>query len=405
MGWRLSSWLVLLRLFQLLSSFIPGAMNGWLLYHIYTNHLASSETMVILEILVATIFVYTSLSLLIMHTYQRSKRTAWMVCSTCFDVVFCFVNVAIVSILAFTGVPSNCSGLTSSILKKGDSRTLPALGYTTIGFSNEQDGHRGALDKYCGMEQAFYSIAIANILSYIITIVLSVLRICKLHLYSKEEVEKWLDDRESMIRLELKVHDPETPAQAPTTPVSNAPTTAVPTNNNNDVDRDLEAALAASAAPSIPRAMPSSSRSTLARPTLTETTLAGPSYQSRQPDILVSPVTPQFPLSPLSPVSPLTPLPPPAPPTTRTTSASTTLPIEAGFILSSTEMHANLAMITDGPRYSPQQVDNSHNQLPPYSPGNHRRMNGHGDESNEIRLSEYVKGATRAQDMKDEGGY
>ncbi|KUI53544.1 hypothetical protein VP1G_00936 [Cytospora mali] len=294
-------------------------------------------------------------------------------------------------------------------VKKGDSRTLPALGYTTISFSNEQGGHRGELDKYCGMERAFYSIAIAIILSYIITIVLSVLRICKLHLYSKEEVERMLDDRESMVKLELKVHDPETPAQAPTTPVSNAPATAVPTNysNNDDANRDLEAALAASAAPSIPRVMPSSSRSTLARPALTETTLAGPSYQSpHQPDISVSPVTPQFPLSPLSPVSPLTPLPPPPPPTTtRTTSTSTTLPIEAGFVLSSTEMHANLAMITDGSRYSPQQVDNSHSQLPPYSPGNHRRMNGHGDESNEIRLSEYVKGATRAQDMKDEGGY
>ena len=97
--------------------------------------------------------------------------------------------------------------------------------------------------------------------------------------------------------------------------------------------------------------------------------------------------------------------------------ASTTLPLEAGFILSSTEIHANLAMITDGSRYGgPQQVvdggacgggggGGQHNQLPPYSPGNHGRMSGHGDESNDIRLSEYVKGATRAQDMKDEGGY
>lgn len=67
-----------------------------------------------------------------------------------------------------------------------------------------------------------------------------------------------------------------------------------------------------------------------------------------------------------------------------------------------TEVHANLAMVTDGSRY------NSHegSQLPPYSPGNNtRRMHGHGYESNDIRLSEYVKGETRAQDLKDAGGF
>lgn len=46
-------------------------------------------------------------------------------------------------------------------------------------------------------------------------------------------------------------------------------------------------------------------------------------------------------------------------------------------------------------------------ELPPYSPGNNMRgtMHGHGGESNDIRLSEYVKGATAAQDMKDSNGF
>lgn len=220
----------------------------------------------------------------------------------------------------------------------------------------------------------------------------------------KREVEYMLEDRENIIKLELKMQDPETPAQSPTmttTMSSNTPTVFVTqennnnnnSNNNND-DRDLEAALAVS----IPRATPSFSRPMLAPPgALNEA--GGPSYQSsrRPPRMPVSPVSP---LSPVSPVSPLSP--------TAATTATATLPVEAGFILSSTEMHANLAMITDGSRYSPQQINNSNNsnnQLPPYSPGNHGRMNGHGDESNDIRLSEYVKGATRAQDMKDQGGY
>lgn len=77
---------------------------------------------------------------------------------------------------------------------------------------------------------------------------------------------------------------------------------------------------------------------------------------------------------------------------------------ESAFLLSPTEVHANLAMVTDGSRYTPGQVVD-HSQLPPYSPGTQGTMAGHGDESNEIRLSEYVKGETRAQDMKDSGGF
>lgn len=52
MGRRLSGWLVLARLFQILGSFIPGAMNGWLLYYIATNKLGPSKLMLVLEILV-----------------------------------------------------------------------------------------------------------------------------------------------------------------------------------------------------------------------------------------------------------------------------------------------------------------------------------------------------------------
>jgi hypothetical protein len=61
------------------------------------------------------------------------------------------------------------------------------------------------------------------------------------------------------------------------------------------------------------------------------------------------------------------------------------------------------AMVTDGYRDPINQVLPS---LPPYTPGPSRGrfMDGHGDESNETRLSDYVKGRSRAQDMKDAGG-
>lgn len=59
---------------------------------------------------------------------------------------------------------------------------------------------------------------------------------------------------------------------------------------------------------------------------------------------------------------------------------------------------ADDALVSDGMRPSEP-------MLPPYQPGN-RRMSGHGaDEDNEMRLSGYVKGQTRAQEMKDSGRY
>jgi len=72
--------------------------------------------------------------------------------------------------------------------------------------------------------------------------------------------------------------------------------------------------------------------------------------------------------------------------------------------LDASEIHANMAMISDGSRYNGgSRVDSS--QLPPYSPGNQRTMDGHGGENNDTLLSEYVKGETRAQDIKDTGNF
>lgn len=76
------------------------------------------------------------------------------------------------------------------------------------------------------------------------------------------------------------------------------------------------------------------------------------------------------------------------------------------------DAEAEAAMVTDGYRpqgahpYSNPQVQRGMAMpaLPPYTPGEASRfMAGHGDESNEMRLSDYVKGQTRAQREKDHG--
>jgi hypothetical protein len=65
-------------------------------------------------------------------------------------------------------------------------------------------------------------------------------------------------------------------------------------------------------------------------------------------------------------------------------------------MLSEEDQTAGAALVSDGMRPEP--------MLPPYHPGSSRMM-GHAGENNEMRLSEYVKGETRAQDMKDSGRY
>ena len=55
---------------------------------------------------------YTAIMLLLLHTRARSKRTSWLVCSIVMDVIGCSAVLAIITLLARAGVPSNCAGLT-----------------------------------------------------------------------------------------------------------------------------------------------------------------------------------------------------------------------------------------------------------------------------------------------------
>lgn len=52
MGWGLMRWIVSVRSVQLMGTFIPGALNGWLLYYIYSKDIGLVQLMIILQILV-----------------------------------------------------------------------------------------------------------------------------------------------------------------------------------------------------------------------------------------------------------------------------------------------------------------------------------------------------------------
>jgi hypothetical protein len=68
--------------------------------------------------------------------------------------------------------------------------------------------------------------------------------------------------------------------------------------------------------------------------------------------------------------------------------------IQKSLVPPSLQDEESAALVSDGIRPT--------STLPPYTPGR-SRMPGHADERNDMRLSEYVKGETRAQDLKDSG--
>lgn len=206
-------------------------------------------------------------------------------------------------------------------------------------------------------------------LAYIITIILSVFRICDLNCTRNSEIQHLLDERDEILKLELKLQEQEIqPQPRSPVPVSRPPVVAPPVR----VAPEDEAALFASMRRPAP--MPSSSN-----------------FNMPSSSTFMSAGLPSIPEASSS--------------SSASAGPTSSIPVESALLLSSTELHANLAMISDGSRYSGNQLQADNNQLPPYSPGNRRTMHGHGDETNEIRLSEYVKGETRAQDMKDGGGY
>lgn len=150
----------------------------------------------------------------------------------------------------------------------------------------------------------------------------------------------------------------------------------------------IPAGVASSSSLPTSRIISNHSRSHPASPTPAVSVSTLPALPSREPNIHGT-----FPVSPIT-LPTRSPIAPPV---------DQNRPVENLGAYHDTMDHvAEAAMITDGYRHS---TMSGFTSLPPYTPGPSRQfMDGHGNESNEMRLSEYVKGQTRAQNMKDAGG-
>ncbi|KAK4190760.1 hypothetical protein QBC35DRAFT_54188 [Podospora australis] len=198
MAWqsRTITLLVLARAFQLIGALASAGLHGFVTIYIHTKQLGLTSHMIVLELLICILLVYTTLAILLQATGKRSSIKPWLVTFIVLDVLFCGMVLSIVSILARAGLPMHCAGMARSDLG------IPVFGDGTL-------GSYGQLDKYCGLERSYYSIANALVFTYILTIVLAVIRIME-----QNKPDPRFNNEDEEINLKVLSQDFEVPSPA-----------------------------------------------------------------------------------------------------------------------------------------------------------------------------------------------
>ncbi|KAI0376480.1 hypothetical protein F5Y04DRAFT_266359 [Hypomontagnella monticulosa] len=374
--WSLSRWLLFARLTQLSGTLVTAVMNGFLLVYINNHRLGLAPSMFTLEMMACISLIYSGLVLLMQHSGDRRRRASTPIIATFIagDVIFTGMMIGIVTVLARTGLPTDCHGLTQD--DNNEDKPPPGSGFDTFRFGDESRNIKGQLDSYCSLERGFYFITAALVFTYMITVSLSILRIYERHHINsrKDPLFASTDNVYPLSHMRSEIHD----------------------SNHTE---DLENAMPSTEGVLTPRSRTNPSIQTQGFGSSEDVRRQRAFRQQAQSQPLpVSPVSAASPVSQVSPVSPIA-----------RQHGSFVSPVvldtsmEGLMINHSPEPDpAAEAAITDGYRHH---LHPGMSSLPPYTPGQSRGqfMDGHGDESNEMRLSEYVKGETRAQNMKDSG--
>lgn len=413
MAWTLSTWLLFVRIWQLLAAIVAAGMNGFLTARVWREELGLTQAMAILELLICVVLVYTTIVMFVQHTGGRSKRKGWLIAIIVFDILFCAVDLAIVTLLARAGLPDHCRGLTRTgattivfDLTPDPSGRPPSPVMT--GFGDGSGEQYGRLDPFCGLERSFYVIALALVFTYMLTIVLGSLGIYETSHTKNTKVNELLDSLErAKDDIDLKPLDSAScgSTRAPRfslgSPLSEGIITRTAslrstlTSFTASTISHRPNAIARRPVPQMHKDHPPlpSQRPPLPKPgSLTSTGLGGGfvpvplDEESAETALIADGMQHSQQRSPLQ-------------QTQRTGSPSSSqYHQQQGMpMLPEEEQTAESALVSDGMRPEP--------MLPPYEPPRGQHMLGHGEESNDMRLSEYVKGGTRAQDMKDEGRY
>ncbi|QBZ62599.1 hypothetical protein PoMZ_11482 [Pyricularia oryzae] len=391
MAWGLSSWLGLTRCVQIVASLIASALHGFLFGWLSINRLGMANNVIVLQFMMTAWFCFVVIAFSIVHTKGRSTKTTLLVATIVGDICFIWMGLAMITLLSHAGVPAHCAGLTKSTYADDDTRREPAKGYTSIRFTNQWNGAKGELDRYCALERIFYGATLLLINLQLITVILSVLRICQGTYIKKTEANAQTSEQIlQVLREEEKTRSKAYPQNSF---ASGSGDTGVVQQNQGHSQCDI-----ASIQP-----MPSEgglmSRTSMlnsrAHPHHHHQCQHHAHHHAQQQPLLspVSPTTPTFFSDRAGPSSPL------STPGVHQSSTTTFNEFETPE-----DEAAAAALITDGSSGGRTDLEAGYggsSGLPPYTPGRLNPMNGHGNESNEMRLSGYVKGETRAQNMKD----
>ncbi|KAI0019155.1 hypothetical protein F4780DRAFT_459958 [Xylariomycetidae sp. FL0641] len=358
--WGLPRWLVLIRLFQTLACLVSAILNGFVLAYIYLHHLGLAQNMLALELMICVALIYSSLVLLVYHTGKQRLQPGTPVISSVIigDVILTGLMIAIVTVLARAGVPSTCEGLVRDN-RDLDTRLDDAQArWTAVRNTSDWLKEKRTMGRYCALERAYYFLTIAMIFSYMITVTLGALRIFERYYTKNSNVDDLLRTAGDVLELDnirSKQNRPGRPADT-----EDQEHDAVSRGIMTPASIDIAATSSqAAVSPISTHHEPSNEHQTSSLPT-------------------VSPITPMTPNTPVG------------------------GPFTSNDMIENTDDTAAEATIADGYQHH---RHNSPVSLPPYTPGpsQSQYMVGHGNESNEMRLSDYVKGQTRAQTMKDSG--
>ncbi|TLS24357.1 hypothetical protein PpBr36_08490 [Pyricularia pennisetigena] len=432
MAWGLSSWLGLTRCVQIVASLVASALHGFLFGYLSINRLGMANNVIVLQFMVCerrstklsvrrwskfdawgvlmslashieqrpqpcplifmtAWFAFVVIAFSIVHTKGRSTKTTWLVANIVGDVCFIWMGLAMITLLSHAGVPAHCAGLTKSTYADDDTRREPAKGYTSIRFTNQWNGAKGELDRYCALERIFYGATLLLINLQIITVILSILRICQGTYIKKTEASA--QTSEQILQL-LRDEEKTRPKAYPQNSLASG-------SGDNGVVQHHQGYSQCDIASIHP--MPS--EGALSSRTSVLNSRVHPQHHHQcqhhthhhhQQQPLLSPVSPTTPAFFANRSGPSSPMASPGANESNTTAFNEFETPE--------DEAAAAALITDGSSGGRADLESgygSSSALPPYTPGRLNPMNGHGNESNEMRLSGYVKGETRAQNMKD----
>ncbi|KAL8418032.1 hypothetical protein RB594_001587 [Gaeumannomyces avenae] len=413
MGWGLSSWYGLARCLQILASLAASVLQAVLLAYITINRLGPGQSLPVLQGMMTSSLLFSTLALALIRTGKRGQKTPWLVTAILGDLVFIGILLAELTILSQAGLPANCAGLTRSNYLPEDSKEEPKTGYTSTRFSNQFGGSKGELDRYCALSRGFFIIALGLVFAFIGSIIVEVLMVVAGSYTRNAAVE---------LQIQAAVRDADKARSKPASLASiggggghHQHSHAQQQQQHNVVPVAAAAAAPVAAGPSTEAAF---NPHTHPHPHVA----AVHRHDSSSAHTLPSPVSPVSPST-----HPYRYGPPPAvaaagynyhnhnhydnqaAAAAASSSSSSPPPVRtaaANFGYETPEEEAAAAaLITDGssrPDDAAAAAGYHHPGMPPrYTPGTLYPMSGHADETNEMRLSDYVKGETRAQNMKD----